>query len=341
MSEMKTVKEVCKLTGLNRKLLYLYDKEGIVKPSAYQNGGYEGLAKKSGVKVNYDGYKLYDEEAVTKLQQVAIYEKLHVKRSDIKARFAAKKNTRDLLEEQIQMLQKKKQEIEELLIVAEQLKMIGMKGELTKYYASMNFSDFAHNAIQWNESKSMKIFADVLANPSDDFDVEAEEVLDKLMTLSREECETEKARNIVKKLLAITQKHFGFVGWMTVVSMAVSGDGGGEAIADIITELGEESVNNSSKAILSYFKSDMDVLWDEYINVLARYCDDIDKDYDAPGVKNIVDEVKNLLYLHTGLKTDEEYEIFFEFMRIFSITEGNGYVGFTLRAMEHYYKNTM
>ena len=45
MKEMKTVKEVCELTGLNRKLLYLYDKEGIVKPSAYQNGGYEGLAK--------------------------------------------------------------------------------------------------------------------------------------------------------------------------------------------------------------------------------------------------------------------------------------------------------
>lgn len=94
------------------------------------------------------------------------------------------------------MLQKKKQEIEELLIVAEQLKMIGMKGELTKYYASMNFSDFAHNATQWNESKSMKIFADVLENPSDDFEAEADEVLDELMTLSMEECESKKARNV-------------------------------------------------------------------------------------------------------------------------------------------------
>lgn len=341
MSEMKTVKEVCELTGLNRKLLYLYDKEGIVKPSAYQNRGYEGLAKKSGAVVNYDGYKLYDEEAVIKLQQVAIYEKLHVKRCDIKARFESKNNTMDLLEEQIHMLQKKKQEIEELLIVAEQLKMIGMRGELTKYYARMDFSNIAQSAIQWKESKSMKILADVFAKPSDDFEVEANGIIDELLKLSREECESEKARNIVKKLLAIAQKHFGFVGWITIVIMALSGDGGGEAIEDIIAQVGEEPVKNSSKAVLSYFKYDMDTLWDEYINVLVKYYDDINKDFDTPGVKNIVDEVKKLLYLHVGLETNDEYEIFFELMRIYSMTERDGYVGFTLRAMEHYYKSTI
>lgn len=339
MNKMKTVKEVCKQTGLNRKLLYLYDKEGIVKPSAYQNVGYEGLAKKSGVKINYNGYKLYDEEAVMKLQQIAIYEKLHVKRSDIKARFAAKSNTRDLLEEQIQMLQKEKQEIEELLIVAEQLKMMGMKGELAKYYASMNFSKLAHNATQWKESKSMQIVADVLAKPSDDFDMEADEVLDELISLSIEECESVKARNIVKKLLAIVRKHFGFVGWMTTVLMALSADGGGEAIEDVIIELGEEAVKNSSKAILSYFKYEMDVLWDEYVEVLAKHYDEIGKDYDSQGVNNMIDEVKKLLYSHMGLVTKEEYEIFFEFMRLSSIAEGSDYMGFTLRAMEYYYQN--
>ncbi len=338
MSEMKTVKEVCRLTGLNRKLLYLYDKEGIVKPSAYKNDGYEGLAKKTGIKVNYDGYKLYDEEAVIKLQQIAIYEKLHIKRSDIKARFTDKNNTKDLLEEQIQLLQSKKQEIEELLIVAEQLKLFGMKGELTKYYANMDFSDFAYNASRWKESKSMQIFEEVLTKTSNDFDVEADEVLDKLMMLSVEECESEKARNVVKSLFEISKKHFGFIGWMIIIFMALAADGGGEAIADIIAELGEEPVKNSSKAVLSYFKYDMDTLWDDYIKILAKYYDDIGSNYDTPGVKGIVGEMKKLLYLHTGLRTSKDYEIFFEFMHLSSMMEGNGYVSFTLKAMEYYHE---
>ena len=107
---MRTVKEVCELTGLNRKLLYVYDKEGIVKPSAYKNMGHEGMARKTGVKVDYDGYKLYDDAAVMKLQQIAIYEKLHIKRADIKAKFASTKSNKELLEEQIQELQQKKKQ---------------------------------------------------------------------------------------------------------------------------------------------------------------------------------------------------------------------------------------
>lgn len=341
MKKLKTVKEVCELTGLNRKLLYTYDKEGIVKPSAYQNEGHEGMAKKTGVKVDYKGYKLYDEEAVMKLQQIAIYEKLHIKRSDIKARFSSKKNsTNDLLDEQIQMLQQKKKEIEELLIVAEQLKIIGMRGELTKYYASMDFSELAQKAMQWQESQSMKIFEEILEKIANEFETKVDEILDELFSLSAKELESEKAMGIAKELLAITKKNFGFIGWLTVISIAVVVEGGGVASDDMVAEYSKEAIVNSAKVIVSYLKCEMDLLWKESIEILAKHYDAIGKDYTESKVKKLVEEMKALLFVHTGLSSKEEYKIFFEFMEIFSVVEGVEYLSFTLRAMKYYYKNT-
>lgn len=337
MCKMKTVKQVCETTGLNRKLLHLYDKEGIVKASGYSNNGHEGLVKKTGVKVNYDGYKLYDEEAVMKLQQIAIYEKLGVKRCEIKKRFTSNNRTTDLLEEQIQMLQQEKQKIDELLRVAEQLKMFGIKGELAKYYASMDFSVVANNAKHWDESRSMQVLADELEKSTDAFEIEAEDVLDELMTLSSEEYNNEKTQNILKELFAIVKKHFGFTGWIILVSMAIAADGAGDVFSEMATELGEDAVRNSSKAVLSYVKQDMAMLWDEYIEILARNYDSIYQSYETEGVKNMVDEVKKLLYLHTGLVREEEYEIFFEFMYQSLKTDGNDYIGFTLKAMDYYH----
>lgn len=103
MEKCKNVKEVCEITGLNRKLLYIYDKEGIVKPTRHKNVGHEGIARKSGVKVDYDGYKQYNDEAVRKLQQIAIYEKLRMKRTEIKQRLKSGRSDVELLEEQIRM----------------------------------------------------------------------------------------------------------------------------------------------------------------------------------------------------------------------------------------------
>lgn len=75
MNKYKTVKEVCALTGLTRKHLYYFHHEGVVRAVAYANYSVEGN----------DGYKLYDDAAVEKLQQISLYYQLGLKRDDIKA----------------------------------------------------------------------------------------------------------------------------------------------------------------------------------------------------------------------------------------------------------------
>lgn len=62
MEQYKTVKEVCALTGLTGKHLYYFHHENVVRAAAYANYSVEGN----------DGYKLYDEAGVEKLQQIAL-----------------------------------------------------------------------------------------------------------------------------------------------------------------------------------------------------------------------------------------------------------------------------
>lgn len=74
MNKYKTVKEVCALTGLTRKHLYYFHHEKVVQASAYANYSVEGN----------DGYKLYDDAAVEKLQQISLYYQLGLKRDEIR-----------------------------------------------------------------------------------------------------------------------------------------------------------------------------------------------------------------------------------------------------------------
>lgn len=74
MKNLKTVKQVCTLTGLTRKHLYYFHHEKIVPAVAYANYSVEGN----------DGYKLYDDAAVEKLQQIALYYQLGLRRDEIR-----------------------------------------------------------------------------------------------------------------------------------------------------------------------------------------------------------------------------------------------------------------
>ena len=74
MGQLKTVKEVCALTGLTGKHLYYFHHENVVRAVAYANYSVEGN----------DGYKLYDEKGVEKLQQIALFYQLGLKRNEIR-----------------------------------------------------------------------------------------------------------------------------------------------------------------------------------------------------------------------------------------------------------------
>ena len=73
MSKLKTVKEVCFATGLTGKHLYYFHHENIVRAVAYANYSVEGN----------DGYKLYDDASVEKLQLISLCYQIGLKRNEI------------------------------------------------------------------------------------------------------------------------------------------------------------------------------------------------------------------------------------------------------------------
>lgn len=116
---MMTVNEVSKLTGVSIRTLQYYDKIGILHPAEYSESG----------------YRLYDDTALEKLQQILLFRELEFPLKDIKVIMDSPDFDRSkALEQQITLLTLKKEHLENLICLAREIKMIGVK--------KMDFSAF-------------------------------------------------------------------------------------------------------------------------------------------------------------------------------------------------------
>ena len=95
-SSMKTVKEVCALTGITRKTLFYYDKIGLLKPTA---------------RIGSQKETRYNEEAFRKLILIRIYRKAGFEIEDIRGLLEGK----EVLQETIDKAIKKREEMEKQL----------------------------------------------------------------------------------------------------------------------------------------------------------------------------------------------------------------------------------
>lgn len=116
---MITVNEVSKLTGVSIRTLQYYDKIGLLNPTGYTQAG----------------YRLYDDTALEKLQQILLFRELEFPLKDIKIIMESPSFDRSkALDQQITLLTLKKEHIENLIDLARGIKMIGVK--------NMDFSAF-------------------------------------------------------------------------------------------------------------------------------------------------------------------------------------------------------
>ena len=113
MKQYMSVKEVCQLTGLTRKHLYYFHHENVVRAVAHSNYSVEGN----------DGYKLYDQHAVEKLQQIALFYQLGLKRNEIRDMMMDPNyNICNALEMLITVAKEKRAQIHRQITMLEQLK---------------------------------------------------------------------------------------------------------------------------------------------------------------------------------------------------------------------------
>ncbi len=107
---MMTVKEVSNLTEVSIRTLQYYDKIGLLHPAHRTQAG----------------YRLYDDAALERLQQILLFRELEFSLEDIRKILKNPEFDREkALEQQITLLNLKKQHLEKLIALAEKIRTTG------------------------------------------------------------------------------------------------------------------------------------------------------------------------------------------------------------------------
>jgi len=143
---MKTVNEVSKLTGVSIRTLQYYDQIGLLKPAEYTESG----------------YRLYDDAALERLQQILLFRELEFPLKDIKNIVTGPDfdKTR-ALEQQMELLELKKEHIEKLLNLCRNLKTRGVRTLNFSAFDSSKLEEYSKKAKeQWGQTPEYKEYAE-------------------------------------------------------------------------------------------------------------------------------------------------------------------------------------
>ena len=147
---MKTVHEVSKLAGVSIRTLQYYDKIGLLHPAKYTESG----------------YRLYDDTALEKLQQILLFRELEFSLKDIKAIMDNPNfDQRKALEQQIALLTLKKEHLENLIDLAREIKDIGVnKMDFTAFDTSKIDEYAAQAKASWGNTPEYREFEEKSKN---------------------------------------------------------------------------------------------------------------------------------------------------------------------------------
>ena len=139
---MKTVKEVSKVTGVSVRTLHHYDAIGLLKPT----------------KVTAAGYRMYDDTAISRLQNILLFRELQFPLKEIKAILDSPDfDPMEALTQQIELLELQYKRIGELISFAREIKD---KGVTTMSFKAFDKSEIeqckAEAKAKWSNTQAYK-----------------------------------------------------------------------------------------------------------------------------------------------------------------------------------------
>ena len=139
---MKTVKEVSHITGVSVRALHHYDAIGLLKPA----------------KVTEAGYRLYDDAALGRLQTILLFRALQFPLKEIKAMLdAADFDPMAALDDQIRLLELRREHLDRLIDHARQIKKTGVMNMDFKAYDTKKVDTYAAEARQrWGHTDTWR-----------------------------------------------------------------------------------------------------------------------------------------------------------------------------------------
>ena len=139
---MKTVNQVSKLTGVSVRTLHHYDAIGLLRPT----------------EVTEAGYRLYDDTALRRLQTILLFRELEFPLQEIKQILDSPGfDAMAAIDDQIKLLELKRQHLDELLKHARQIQKTGVITMNFKPFDTTKIEEYATEAkAKWGKTEAYK-----------------------------------------------------------------------------------------------------------------------------------------------------------------------------------------
>ena len=140
--QVMTVSEVSKLTGVSIRTLQYYDSIGLLPPTGYTEAG----------------YRLYDDTAMERLQQILLFKELEFSLKEIICIIDSPDFDRNkALEQQIKLLTMKKEHLEGLISFARKIKTTGVNKMNFNVFDKTKMDEYTKKAKeQWGQTAEYK-----------------------------------------------------------------------------------------------------------------------------------------------------------------------------------------
>ncbi len=239
---MRTVNEVSKLTGVSIRTLQYYDNIGLLRASAHTESG----------------YRLYDDAALERLQQILLFRELEFPLKDIKTILGSPNfDKAKALTQQIELLELKKAHIEKLITLAREIDLTGAHTMDFSAFDKTKLDRYAREAkAQWGKTDAYREFEEKSSTRSET----AEEQIGKglmqifaeLGAIRHESPESAAAQALIAKLQSYISEHYYNCTKQILMGLGQMYAAGGEFTENIDAAGGTGTAEFTNEAIAVY-----------------------------------------------------------------------------------------
>lgn len=240
--KMMTVHEVSKISGVSIRALHHYDKIGLLPATEVSNAG----------------YRLYDDTALERLQHILLFKELEFSLKEIKDILDSPDfNRSKALEQQIHLLELRKEHLQNLIDLAWGIKAIGVKHMSFEAFDTKKIDEYAKQAkASWGKTDAYKEYEQKSAGRSKEeqqtINVKMMEIFAEFGKIKNQSPDGEAAADLAKKLQDFITEHFYTCTDEILMGLGAMYAGGGEFTINIDKVGGEGTAVFADKAIQAY-----------------------------------------------------------------------------------------
>ncbi len=243
---MKTVKQISSLTGVSVRTLHHYDSIGLLKPTNLTEAG----------------YRLYDDTALYRLQQILLFRELGVPLKDIQALLDAPEEVRrEALDDHIRQLDAKRRKLQDKISLAAIMKVTEVNNMDFEQFDAKKMDDYSAQAkTLWGKTEAYQEFKEKSKGRSKETD---KALGDDLMGLFRElgtmrdqAADSEAVQNWVKNLQGFITEHYYTCTKPILIGLGQMYAGGGSMTENIDHAGGAGTGEFARQAIEIYCKAE-------------------------------------------------------------------------------------